>query len=33
MDHGFFSGLSYIDSPLLMGVAKDVYPSLVGSLQ
>jgi hypothetical protein len=29
---GFLSCLAHIDSPLLTGVAKDVYPSLFGSL-
>jgi hypothetical protein len=28
MDHGFMSGLAQMDSPLLKGVAKVVYPSL-----
>jgi hypothetical protein len=33
MEPGFLSGLAHIDSPLLTGLAKDVYPSLLGSLQ
>jgi hypothetical protein len=32
MDLGFFAGLAHMTSPLLPGVAKDVYPSLLGSL-
>jgi hypothetical protein len=32
MDPGFVSGLARIDSPPLTGVAKDMYPSLLGSL-
>jgi hypothetical protein len=32
MDHGFLSGLARMDSPPLTGVAKDVYPSLMGIL-
>jgi hypothetical protein len=33
MDPGFFAGLAHMTSPPLTGVAKDVYPSLMGSLQ
>jgi hypothetical protein len=33
MDLGFVSGLARQDSPLLTRVAKDVYPSLLGSHQ
>jgi hypothetical protein len=33
MDHGFMSGLAHLDSPPATGVATDVYPSLLGSLQ
>jgi hypothetical protein len=33
MEPGFLSGLAHIDSPHLTGVTKDVYPSLLGSLQ
>jgi hypothetical protein len=33
MDPGFVSGLARMDSPPLTGVAKDVYPNLLGSLQ
>jgi hypothetical protein len=33
MDPGFLGGLAHITSPTLTGVAKDVYPSLLGSLQ
>jgi hypothetical protein len=33
MEPGFLSSLAHLDSPLLTGVAKDVYPSLLGSLQ
>jgi hypothetical protein len=33
MDPGFLSGLAHMASPPLTGVAKDVYPSLLGSLQ
>jgi hypothetical protein len=33
MDPGFLAGLAYMTSPPLTGVAKDVYPSLMGSLQ
>jgi hypothetical protein len=33
MDPGFLSGLAHMASPLLTGVAKDVYPSLIGSVQ
>jgi hypothetical protein len=33
MDPGFLSGLAHMASPPLTGVAKDVYPSLIGSLQ
>jgi hypothetical protein len=33
MDPGFMSILARMDSPPLTGVAKDVYPSLMGSLQ
>jgi hypothetical protein len=33
MDPGFVSGLARMDSPLLIGVAKDLYPILfLGSL-
>jgi hypothetical protein len=32
MDHGFLAGLAHMTSPPLTGVAKDVYPSLLGSL-
>jgi hypothetical protein len=32
MDPGFLVGLAHITSPSLTGVAKDVYPSLMGSL-
>jgi hypothetical protein len=32
MDHGFLAGLAHMPSPPLTGVAKDVYPSLMGSL-
>jgi hypothetical protein len=31
MDPGFLSGLAHMDSPPLTGVAKDVYPNLLGS--
>jgi hypothetical protein len=33
MDPGFLAGLAHMTSPPLTGVAKNVYPSLVGSLQ
>jgi hypothetical protein len=33
MEPGFLSYLAHVDSSLLTGVAKDVYPSLLGSLQ
>jgi hypothetical protein len=33
MDPGIMSGLVHMDSPPLTGMAKDVYPSLLGSLQ
>jgi hypothetical protein len=33
MDPGFVFGLARMDSPHLNGVAKDIYPSLLGSLQ
>jgi hypothetical protein len=33
MDPGFLSSLAHMASPPLTGVAKDVYPSLLGSLQ
>jgi hypothetical protein len=33
MEPGFLSGLANIDSPLLIRVAKDVYPSLLDSMQ
>jgi hypothetical protein len=33
MDPGFLAGLAHTTSPPLTGVAKDVYPSLLGSLQ
>jgi hypothetical protein len=33
MDPGFLSDLAQMTSPPLTGVAKDVYPSLMGSLQ
>jgi hypothetical protein len=32
MDPGFMSGLAHMDSPPLTGVAKDVFPSLLGNL-
>jgi hypothetical protein len=32
MDPGFLAGLAHMTSPSLTGVAKDVYPSLMGSL-
>jgi hypothetical protein len=32
MDPGFLAGLAHMPSPSLTGVAKDVYPSLLGSL-
>jgi hypothetical protein len=32
MDPGFLSGLAHMAPPSLTGVAKDVYPSLLGSL-
>jgi hypothetical protein len=33
MDPGFLAGLAHMTSPPLTGVAKDVYPSLLGSFQ
>jgi hypothetical protein len=33
MDFGFLAGLAHMASPPLAGVAKDVYPNLLGSLQ
>jgi hypothetical protein len=33
MDTGFLAGLAHMSSPYLTGVAKDVYPILMGSLQ
>jgi hypothetical protein len=33
MDPGSLSGLAHMDSPPLTGVAKDVYPILLGSFQ
>jgi hypothetical protein len=33
MDPGFLAGLAHMTLPPLTGVAKDVYPSLMGSLQ
>jgi hypothetical protein len=33
MDPRFVSGLAHIDSPPLIGVVKDIYHSLLGSLQ
>jgi hypothetical protein len=33
MDPDFLAGLAHMTSPSLTGVAKDVYPSLLGSLQ
>jgi hypothetical protein len=33
MDPGFLGGLAHMASPLLTGVAKDAYPSLLGSPQ
>jgi hypothetical protein len=33
MGPGFLAGLAHMTSPPLSGVAKDVYPSLLGSLQ
>jgi hypothetical protein len=33
MDPGFLAGLAHMTSPSLTGVAKDVYPNLMGSLQ
>ena len=33
MDPGFLAGLAHMSSPYLTGVAKDVYPSLLGSLK
>jgi hypothetical protein len=33
MDPGFLAGLAHLNSPSLTGVAKDVYPNLLGSLQ
>jgi hypothetical protein len=32
MDPGFLAGLAHMTSPPLTGLAKDVYPSLMGSL-
>jgi hypothetical protein len=32
MDPGFLAGLTHMTSPSLACVAKDVYPSLMGSL-
>jgi hypothetical protein len=32
MDPGFLAGLAHMTSPPLIGVAKDVYPNLMGSL-
>jgi hypothetical protein len=32
MDPGFLAGLAHMTSPPRTGVAKDVYPSLLGSL-
>jgi hypothetical protein len=32
MDPGFLAGLAHMTSPSFTGVAKDVYPSLLGSL-
>jgi hypothetical protein len=32
LDPGFLAGLAHMTSPPLTGVAKDVYPSLLGSL-
>jgi hypothetical protein len=32
MDPGFLAGLIHMTSPSLTGVAKDVYPNLMGSL-
>jgi hypothetical protein len=33
MDPGFLAGLAHMTSPPVTGVAKDIYPSLLGSLQ
>jgi hypothetical protein len=33
MDPGFLAGIAHMTSPPLTGVAKDVYPSLLASLQ
>jgi hypothetical protein len=33
VDPGFLAELAHMMSPPLTGVAKDVYPSLMGSLQ
>jgi hypothetical protein len=33
MDPGFVSGLASIDTPRLTGVAKDIFPNLLGSLK
>jgi hypothetical protein len=33
MDPGFLAGLAHMTSPSLTGVAKEVYPSLLGSLK
>jgi hypothetical protein len=33
IDPGLLAGLVHMSSPYLTGVAKDVYPSLMGSLQ
>jgi hypothetical protein len=30
MEPGFVSGLAHVDSPLLTGMSKDVYPSMLG---
>jgi hypothetical protein len=32
MDPGFLAGLAHMTFPPLTGVAKDAYPSLMGSL-
>jgi hypothetical protein len=32
MDPGYLAGVAHITSPILTGVAKDVYPSLPGTL-
>jgi hypothetical protein len=31
MELGFLSGLAHVDSLLLTGMAKDVYPSVLGA--